>query len=111
MEKQISNQTPSIDIAYDEMARVCALILNVIATDIEDDGTVVHRFNERREVSKDEAHEICTLTHDFLEHGKVNSVDHTKNVLFFKDLLERLCACPPEKIQWHGAIESFFARL
>ena len=55
----------TVEKAYGEMTRMCALILNVLAGDVDDGFIKVDRYHERRLMTKDEATDIIDATGNF----------------------------------------------
>ena len=88
----------TIEKCYGEMARMCALILNVIAGDVHDGMTSVHRYHEGRPLTQDEANLILHETHEFKVTSNITKALHEQNIDFFIKQLKAICACPPNNI-------------
>ena len=101
----------TVQIAYKEMANLCAHIFNSLAADISDGVTIVERFHEKRKMTREEAEKICLETCDFEATLPVTNEQHTQNMELFIDLLKRTCASPPEGLILSSSIPGFFDRV
>lgn len=98
----------NVEKAYGEMARMCALILNVLAGDVDDGLIKVDRYHERRLMTKDEATEIIDATGDFDVGKTITKASHKQNIEFFTELTKKICACPPEVISFSYVEKLYF---
>ena len=90
----------TVEKAYGEITRMCALILNVLAGDVDDGFIKVDRYHERRLMTKDEATDIIDATGNFNVGKTITEASHKQDIEFFTELIKKICACPPEVISF-----------
>ena len=87
--------------SYGEMARMCNLIIAIISGDVGSGVTKINRYIDSKIMSKEDGFEVLEATAKFECPDVISKKTHDANLEFFKDLLKKICAGPPDGIHFH----------
>ncbi|WP_203250092.1 hypothetical protein, partial [Cysteiniphilum marinum] len=93
------------------MARMCNLIIAIIAGDVSDGTTEINRYINRRVMTKNEGFEVLDKTAKFECPDLITEKTHEFNIDFFEHLLKKICAGPPDGIHFHYIYKNFHDRV